>query len=106
MVNIIFEAPDGEQTAVDALEGDTLMAVAQDNAIDGIAADCGGSMACGPCHIFVTEQWQQQLPKQSDIEKEMLEFVPDPQPNGRLSCQLKVTAELEGIVVKVPEAQY
>ena len=75
------------------------------NNIPGIDADCGGSMACATCHVYVQEQWLGKLNKSEDGEQDMLDMAFKPKKNSRLSCQLTVSEELEGLVVKLPEKQ-
>lgn len=106
MVELIFITPDGDRVLLNVPPEGTVMEAATANNVPGIIADCGGSMVCGTCHALVSEEWQSKLPEQEDMEKEILEFVPDPQPNARLTCQLKVTEALNGIEFQVPESQY
>ncbi|GAB3378774.1 2Fe-2S iron-sulfur cluster-binding protein [Spongiibacter taiwanensis] len=106
MVNVVFRTHSGEETAVDIPEEGNLMEAAVANNISGIAADCGGSMVCGTCHVMVAPEWQEKLPEQSEMEKDILSYVPEPQPSSRLTCQIPVTAELEGIVLQLPEHQH
>jgi len=105
MVRIVFEQADGEQMAVNAAAGESVMQAARNNGVPGIDADCGGCMACGTCHVVVDPKWNDLLPAQTEAEVEMLDYVPDPQPNARLSCQIPVTAALEGIVLRIPPHQ-
>lgn len=106
MVELIFKTPDGDTVTLNVPAEGTVMDAAVANNVPGIIADCGGSMVCGTCHVTVSEEWQSKLPAQADMEKEILEYVPEPQPNARLTCQLKVTDELNGIELKIPESQY
>ena len=106
MPKITYIAFDGEETTVDAKEGMSVMQSAVNNGVDGIVAECGGACSCATCHVYVDEEWLGKLPEALAMEKEMLDFVMSPQPNSRLSCQLKVTAELDGLVVNTPESQY
>lgn len=105
MVAITFITPDGDKQTINAEPGQTVMEAAISADIDGILADCGGSMVCGTCHAFVPPQWQCQLPEQSDMEVELLDYVPEPAPNGRLTCQITVTDALEGITFQLPACQ-
>jgi 2Fe-2S ferredoxin len=91
---------------VDAPEGSTLMQAAVHNSIPGITADCGGACACGTCHVYIDPAWQQAVGPANEIESGMLEFAIDPHENSRLSCQVKITKALNGLVVRVPENQY
>ena len=76
------------------------------NNIPGIDADCGGACACATCHVYVNEGWYEKLPKPSDAEVDMLDMALAVEPNSRLSCQIKVTDALDGLVVRMPEDQH
>ena len=106
MPKITYIAFDGKETIVDAKEGMSVMQTAVNNGVDGIVAECGGACSCATCHVQVEEEWFDKLPEAQNMEKEMLDFVMSPQPTSRLSCQIKVTAELDGLVVHTPESQY
>lgn len=106
MPKITYIAFDGNETTVDAKEGMSVMQTAVNNGVDGIVAECGGACSCATCHVYVDEGWFDKLPEAQSMEKEMLDFVMNPQPTSRLSCQIKVTAELDGLVVSTPESQY
>ena len=106
MPKITYIAFDGTETVVDAKEGMSVMQTAVNNGVDGIVAECGGACSCATCHVHVEEKWFDKLPEAQNMEKEMLDFVMSPQPTSRLSCQIKVTAELDGLVVHTPESQY
>ena len=106
MPKITYIAFDGEETTVDAKEGMSVMQTAVNNGVDGIVAECGGACSCATCHVYVEPEWFDKLPEAQAMEKEMLDFVMSPQPTSRLSCQIKVTAELDGLVVTTPESQY
>lgn len=105
MIKLIFVAPDNTRSEVQAPVGANLMEVAVANGIDGILADCGGSLVCGTCHVVVPERFQALLPQQSDMERDMLECVPYPQANTRLCCQIALTEALDGLELHVPHAQ-
>lgn len=105
MVQIVFESADGERTRLEVLAQGSVMQAAIDNNIRGIDADCGGCLTCGTCHVVIDPSWNDRLPVQTDAEKEMLEYVPDPQPNTRLSCQIPVTDALNGLLVRIPRHQ-
>lgn len=106
MTEITFVSANGKSTSVVAEEGDSVMRSAVVNDVQGIEADCGGSLACATCHVYVDEAWLDKLPPMSDAENEMLDFTASERlPNSRLSCQLELTAELNGLVVRLPEAQ-
>ena len=106
MPKITYIAFDGGETTVDAKEGMSVMQSAVNNGVDGIVAECGGACSCATCHVYVAQEWFDKLPEAQAMEKEMLDFVMSPQPTSRLSCQIKVTAELDGLVVNTPESQY
>lgn len=106
MPKITYIAFDGDETIIDAKEGMSVMQSAVNNGVDGIVAECGGACSCATCHVYVDEAWFDKLPEAQAMEKEMLDFVMSPQPTSRLSCQIKVTAELDGLVVNTPESQY
>ncbi|MDX1504626.1 MAG: 2Fe-2S iron-sulfur cluster-binding protein [Spongiibacter sp.] len=106
MVKIVFESHDGsERTELELSPGGSVMEAAAANNIDGILADCGGSMVCGTCHAFVSPEWFEKLPEQSEMESALLEYVPDPRPNARLCCQLEVSDAIDGITFTLPESQ-
>jgi ferredoxin, 2Fe-2S len=102
---ITFVRPDGTLHTVDALCGKSLMESARANAVSGILADCGGELSCSTCHCYVDASWIACLPKASDDETAMLGFVWEPKPNSRLTCQIRVTPDLDGLVLRVPERQ-
>jgi len=97
---------DGTEYEADVIVGTTVMQGAVDNMIDGILAECGGSCSCATCHCYVDEAWFKKVGEAGSTEKIMLEMAMDPQPTSRLSCQIKVTEELGGLVVRLPESQY
>ena len=105
-MKIKFVAHDGAVTEIEAEEGTTIMKVAVANGVTGIVAECGGAMSCATCHVYFDPEWSARLDAPQTMEKEMLEFVIAPHPTSRLSCQLKVKDELDGIVVHLPESQY
>lgn len=90
---------------VEAETGKSLMQAAVDHGVPGIDADCGGSCACGTCHVIIDEAWRAKLPEPAEDEVAMIEMNPEPQPGSRLSCQLSVTEDLNGLVVRLPEFQ-
>ena len=106
MPKITFTEPDGTEKIVDAEVGQTVMEAAVKAGINGIEAECGGACACATCHVYVDEAWRQPTGEPSEMEEDMLDFAFDIRPNSRLSCQIKVTAELDGLSVKVPEKQF
>ena len=106
MPKVTYIAFDGTETVVEAKEGMSVMQSAVNNGVDGIVAECGGACSCATCHVYVDEGWFDKLPEAQAMEKEMLDFVMSPQPTSRLSCQIKITPELDGLVVNTPESQY
>lgn len=95
----------GATHQVEAPLNKSLMQAALDNAVPGILGDCGGSCSCATCHAYVDQPWAAQLPPRSETEVFMLEGVPDLRDNSRLCCQIRLTPELDGIVVHLPEEQ-
>jgi 2Fe-2S ferredoxin len=105
MVKITFIDSGGTSRTVDADPGATVMETAIKNDIPGIEAECGGACACATCHVYVEEEWRAKTGTPSPMEEDMLDFGHDVRPNSRLSCQIKVSEELEGLVVRTPERQ-
>ena len=95
----------GKSHIIDVPKGLTVMEGAVQNNIPGIDADCGGGMACATCHVYVKDEWFDKLPKKEDGEEDMIDMAFEPKKNSRLSCQLLVTDELDGLVVNVPSKQ-
>jgi 2Fe-2S ferredoxin len=90
---------------IDIENGLTVMEGAIQNDIPGIDADCGGSMACATCHVYVEEKWLDKLPKAEDAEVDMIDMAYEPKKNSRLSCQIIVSEDLDGLIVTTPEKQ-
>ena len=105
MPKITYIEHDGKTHTIEVATGLSVMEGAVQNNIPGIDADCGGSMACATCHVYVKEEWFNKLPKKEDGEEDMLDMAFEPKKNSRLSCQLMVTDQLEGLVVNLPEKQ-
>ncbi len=105
MPRIKYISSDGVENELDVENGKSVMQGALDNMMDGIEAECGGFCSCATCHCYVDEVWLDKLSEPSEAEKEMLEFTFDPMPNSRLSCQITVTEELNGLVVYLPREQ-
>ena len=105
MTKLTFIANDGTQFDVDAENGSTVMENAIRNAVPGIEAECGGACACATCHVYVDEAWTAEVGEPEAMEEDMLDFAYDVQPNSRLSCQIKVTPALDGLVVRTPDHQ-
>lgn len=105
MAKITYIAHDGTRFDVDAENGSTVMENAIKNAVPGIEAECGGACACATCHVYVDGAWSDKVGSPEAMEEDMLDFAYDVQASSRLSCQIKVTDDLDGLVVKVPERQ-
>ena len=106
MPKITFVEHGGKEHTVDVAEGLTLMEGAVSNNVPGIDADCGGACACSTCHVYVHPDWVGKLPEKEDMEIDMLDFAFEPdETRSRLTCQIKVTADLDGLVLQVPEKQ-
>jgi 2Fe-2S ferredoxin len=103
---INYIAANGNHYEADVAVGENVMQGAVDNMIDDILAECGGACACATCHCYVDEAWIAKVPAPESAEKDMLEAVVEPKENSRLSCQLVVTAEMEGFTVHMPTSQY
>jgi 2Fe-2S ferredoxin len=102
---ITFVEPSGLRREVDAPIGITLKDAAMQNGVQGILALCGGACACGTCHVYVGAAWLPKLQAREEMEEGMLECAWEPRGNSRLSCQIHVTADLEGLEVTVPQRQ-
>ena len=105
MPKITYITTDAKNYTIDVDNGLTVMEGAVQNDIPGIDADCGGGMACATCHVYVKEDWLNKLPKKEDGEEDMLDMAFEPKQNSRLSCQLIVSDELDGLEVSIPTKQ-
>ncbi len=105
MPKVTYIEPDGTVREVEAPAGTTVMEAAVDNDVEGIVAECGGACSCATCHVYVDEQWLEKLPPPDAQEDGMLDCVLDRQPNSRLSCQIELGEQLDGLLVRVPESQ-
>jgi ferredoxin, 2Fe-2S len=106
MPKVRFIEHDGVEHVVDAPTGDSLMKIAVSNAIESISASCGGALACATCHCYIDEAWRDRVTPKGIVEDEMLEGVTaERRPESRLSCQIVVTEELDGLVVRLPDRQ-
>jgi len=105
MSKITYIEHGGKSHTIEVSNGLSVMEGAVQNNIPGIDADCGGSMACATCHVYVKEEWFNKLPKKEDGEEDMLDMAFEPKKNSRLSCQLMVSEQLDGLVVDLPEKQ-
>jgi len=105
MTKLTIVAHDGQRFDIDAEDGSTVMENAIRNAVPGIEAECGGACACATCHVYVDEAWAEKVGEPDVMEEDMLDFAYDVRPTSRLSCQIKVSPQLDGLVVQVPERQ-
>ena len=105
LIELTFIEHNGEVHNVRAAPGTNLMQAALDNNVPGIDADCGGGMACATCHVYVKEEWFNKLPQKEEGEEDMLDLAFEPKKNSRLSCQIVVSNEIDGLVVDIPEKQ-
>jgi ferredoxin, 2Fe-2S len=106
MARITYIEHNGTPHTVEVATGMTVMEGARDNNIPGIEADCGGACACSTCHVYVDDAWVGKLPPREDMEQDMLDFAWEPDPvRSRLTCQLKVSDALDGLLVRMPEKQ-
>tara|TARA_B100001769_G_C21714488_1_gene393513 strand:- start:162 stop:482 length:321 start_codon:yes stop_codon:yes gene_type:complete len=105
MTKITYIENSGKSHTINLANGLTVMEGAVQNNIPGIDADCGGSMACATCHVYVKEEWFNKIPKKDDGEEDMLDMAFEPNKFSRLSCQVIVSDELDGLVVKIPSKQ-
>jgi 2Fe-2S ferredoxin len=94
-----------KERVVEAEVGSTVMENAIRNGVPGIVAECGGACSCATCHVHVAEEWKEKVGPPSPMEEDMLDFAFDVRPTSRLSCQIKVTDELDGLVVSTPAQQ-
>ena len=105
MAKITYITSDNKIHEIDVQNGLTVMEGAVQNDIPGLDADCGGGMACATCHVYVKEEWLDKLPTKEDGEEDMLDMAFEPKKNSRLSCQIIVSDELDGLEVTTPEKQ-
>ncbi len=106
MPKITYIEHSGKEHVIDVPAGMSVMEGAVKNAIPGIDADCGGACACATCHVYVDEAWAGKTGTPSGMEQSMLDFASEVESTSRLSCQIKVTAELDGLVVRMPKSQH
>lgn len=105
MARITFVQPDGRRDVVDAAEGGSVMEAARRHSVRGITAECGGECLCCTCHCYVDAEWAGLLPPKQEQEAHLIDFAHEPRPTSRLTCQLRVTRALDGLVLHVPERQ-
>lgn len=106
MARVTFVADDGEIFAVTARNGTTVMEAAVRNGVPGIAAACGGTCACATCHVHVDPVWLERTGGRNEMEDAIIEISNDVRPNSRLSCQMRVTEALDGLIVHIPPGQH
>ena len=106
MTRVTFIQHDGARREIEAPDGYSLMEVAINNSIPGIDGDCGGVCACATCHVYVDDAWVGKLAQRTATETDMLELAAEVTANSRLACQIKVEAELEGLMIHLPESQH
>lgn len=105
MIKITYIDSEGTARTVEAEQGATVMETAIRNGIPGIEAECGGACSCATCHVYVDEEWEDAAGAPQPMEEDMLDFAYDVRPNSRLSCQIRVKPELDGLVVRTPTRQ-
>ncbi len=106
MAKITYIEHNGKEHVIDVKNGLSVMEGAVKNNIPGIDADCGGACACATCHVYVDDAWRDKTGTASAMEESMLDFAENVEPNSRLSCQIKVSDALEGLIVRMPESQH
>ena len=106
MAKITYIEHDGTEHTVEVKTGLSVMEGAIKNRVPGIDADCGGACACATCHVYVDEAWREKTGSPSAMEESMLDFADNVEPNSRLSCQIKVTEALDGLIVRTPQSQH
>ena len=105
MTKITYITHENKNHTIDVQNGLTVMEGAVQNDVPGIDADCGGGMACATCHVYVNDEWFNKLPPKEDGEEDMLDMALEPKKNSRLSCQITVSDNLDGLIVNIPEKQ-
>lgn len=107
MPQITYIEHDGTQHRLDVPSGNSVMQGAVDNALDNLQAECGGAMACATCHVYVGDAWTDKFPARDAGEEDMLECIAaERKSTSRLSCQLQVSDDMDGLVIHLPETQY
>lgn len=106
MVKIRFIQADGTEQVVHAEPGVTVMEAAKINLVPGIEAECGGACACATCHVYVDDAWRARTGRPSEMEEDMLDFAFDVRDSSRLSCQIRVSEDHDGLIIKVPAKQF
>jgi 2Fe-2S ferredoxin len=106
MPKVVYVEHTGKEHTVEVANGLTVMEGAVKNLVPGIDADCGGACACATCHVYVDAAFASKIPEKSDMEQTMLDFANEVTDESRLSCQIKVTADLDGLIVRLPASQH
>ncbi len=106
MPKITYIDPSGKEHVVEAPVGQTVMEAAVKHAVPGIDADCGGACACATCHVYVDPEWLDKTGERNSMEESMLDFANEVEDNSRLSCQIKITEALDGLLVRIPKSQH
>ena len=106
MPTIIYVDHEGEERTVDGAVGESVMETALKNDVPGIDADCGGACACATCHVYVDEAFMEKVGTPGDMEQSMLDFAENVRSNSRLSCQISISEDLDGLRVQTPESQH
>lgn len=106
MGRVTYIESNGEQHQVNLENGQSIMQGALDNLIEGILGECGGCCSCATCHCYVDDAWLEKVGAPDDMEKDMLDSVVDPKSSSRLSCQIQMSDDLDGLVVRLPESQF
>ena len=106
VARVTFIESDGSEKVVEARNGSSLMDTAVQNGITGILADCGGACTCATCHVYVDPRWLEATGEPAALEKEMLTLAVEPEANSRLSCQIRISDALDGLVVRIPDSQF
>ena len=106
MGRVTYIESNGERHQVNLENGQSIMQGALDNLIGGILGECGGCCSCATCHCYVDDAWLEKVGAPDDMEKDMLDSVVDPQSSSRLSCQIQMSDDLDGLVVRLPESQF
>lgn len=105
MPKIILIEQNGTRHEVQAFSEQSVMAAATSSLVPGIIGECGGALCCATCHVYVDGPWLERLNPPSDEERDMIECAVDPMPNSRLGCQIKITDDLDGLVLRLPASQ-
>lgn len=105
MPKVIYRQRDGTEKRIDLAIGHSIMEGAVQNNMPGIDAECGGNCACATCHVYIDAGWFDKVGEKSSLEDAMLILAPDLKPNSRLSCQIAMRADLEGMIVEIPQSQ-